>query len=430
MHTRVVFRCKSALQAISRLASGQIQVILGASGTSLGKYHVKYTQTLPPMHVFRDIVAGPAENRRTPGVLWPEFDSQTSVRLWRDNRIFCQKPTFDTSNPVRVPDPIVFVSMHDNHFGHICAETVPRIPQSLVDAPGLPLYFSAQRPVTMETAHPVFQSIMRWLNIPFDLIRFYNLPTVFSEMHVAAQAEALNGPPAPEEYIDLLEARIHKNLSPMMLQGIVYVTRAQLGPRTGMMAGERYLAFCLEQLGVRVIYPELMSLPDQMRAYASARDLVFSEGSAVHGRQLLGRIDQNIWVMRRRKHSHLALHQLTPRCTHMRYVSSLTGALGFTGPDGWKVDYQMCTIYNVPNIHDFFKELGVPLADFWNHTIYERQRDEDVLSWIRAHYHPSFGNWMKPHDSDEAMLAQLDALGLGHLKPEVKALMAAYRDGA
>jgi len=33
------------------------------------------------MQLFRDIMAGPAVNRRTPGVLWPDFDKQTVVCL-------------------------------------------------------------------------------------------------------------------------------------------------------------------------------------------------------------------------------------------------------------------------------------------------------------------------------------------------------------
>lgn len=388
---------------------------------------LRKTQTLPPMQVFRDIMAGPAVNRRTPGVLWPNFDKQTLVRLWRGDRAFCLKPSFDTSNPDQMRDPVVFVSMHDNHFGHICSETIPRIPQSLADAPDLPLYFSAGRPLTMETAHPVFRALMQWLNVPFDKIKFYHRPTLFSEMHVAAQAELLNGPPTPPEYLDLLEARIAGNLDPVKPKGIVFVTRAQLGPLTGFMAAERYLAFCLEQLGVRVVYPENMTLIDQMRTYASAADLIFSEGSAMHGRQLLGRIDQNIWMLRRRQHSHLALHQMQPRCTAMRYVGSFKGALAYRGPEGWKLDYMMCSIMKVRSVIEFFESLGVPLGSFWNQKTYEWQRDEDVLSWIRALYNPNIAPYMKAHDTDNDILAQFEPLGIDHLKPEAKALMRAYR---
>lgn len=379
------------------------------------------------MQVFRDVLAGPAPNRRTPGVLWPDFDNQKNARLWRDGRRFCLRPEIDASNPIRIDAPAVFVSVHDNHFGHICAETVSRIPQSLVDAEGLPLYFSSPHEMDMARAAPVFRAILDWLHVPHDLVRFVYRPTLFRELHVAAQAEPLNGPRTPPEYLDLLERRIAGNLEAQRPEGVVFVTRAQLGPELGLMAGERYLAFCLQRLGVRVVYPETLSLHEQMRLYAGARHLVFTEGSAVHGRQLLGRIDQNISVLRRRYRSHIAMQQLAPRCDALSYVASFVGGLVFKGATGWPVSYSMCSLYRVEAVLEHFEALGVPLRQVWNAKTYARQRDEDVLSWIRTIYHPKASPWLRPHNSDAEMLDQLDALGLGHLRKETAALIGALR---
>ena len=385
------------------------------------------TRTLPPMQVFHDILAGRAPNRRTPGVLWPDFDTQTHVRLWRDRRPFCLRPTIDASNPEVVEEPCAFVSVHDDHFGHICSETVPRIPQTLADAPDLPLYFSSARPMGPQDMAPVFRAILDWLHVPLERLRFVYRPTLFRELHVAAQAEQLNGPPPPPEYLDLLEERIAGNLPPVTPEGVVYVSRAQLSPESGRMAGERYLAFCLQQAGVQVIYPEMLSLPEQMRIYAGARHLVFAEGSAVHGRQLLGRLDQEIWILRRRPRSHIALHQLEPRCRALHYVASQAGGLTVTNAEGWRVSHSMCSLYRVDAVLEHFEGLGVPLGRIWRNKLFERQRDEDVLSWLRAVYHPTIAPWLRPHNTDEAMLGQFEALGLQHLTKEAAALMKAHR---
>ena len=134
-------------------------------------------------------------------------------------------------------------------------------------------------------AAPAFRAVLDWLRVPPERVRFVHSPTRFRELRIAAQAETLNGPPPPDVYLDLLEARIAGNLPPLRPEGVTFVTRAQLSPDDARSAGERYLVFCLQQLGVRVVCPEALPLPEQMRLYASARHLVFQEGSAIHGRQ-------------------------------------------------------------------------------------------------------------------------------------------------
>lgn len=384
-------------------------------------------RALPPLQVFHDILAGPSPNRRTPGVLWPDFDSQVGARLWRDGKAFCLRPTIDATNPRLIADPAVFVSMHDGHFGHICAETAPRIPQSLAHAPGLPLYFSCLHRMDLSKASPVFRAVLDWLNVPPGLVRFFHEPTLFRELHVAAQAEPMNGPPPPEEYLDLLEKRIAGNLEPVRPKGIVFVTRAQLSPEQGRSAGERYLAFCLQQLGVRVMYPETLPLAEQMRIYAGARHLVFQEGSAIHGRQLLGRIDQHISIIRRRARSSIARNQIEPRCASLTYLASFNGGLSLKDPAGWEVSHSMCSFYRMAVVFDHFESLGVPLRRVWNWKNYQDQRDEDVLSWLRAVFHPKGGHWLRGCNRDEDVLAQFEPLGLGHLRTEAAALMAALR---
>lgn len=241
-------------------------------------------RSLPPMEGFSNVLAGPSPNRRTPGVLWPDFDTQIHARLWRDGQRICTAPVIDDRDARIIAEPSVFVSMHDGHFGHVCAETVSRIPQSLAEAPGLPLYFTCQHAIGPAQAAPAFRAILEWLKVPADQVRFLHQPTLFRELRIAAQAEPMNGPTPPEGYLDLLEARIAGNLEPVRPEGVVFVSRAHLGPEQGRSAGERYLVFCLQQLGVTVMLPETLPLRQQMQIYAGARYLVFQEGSAIHGR--------------------------------------------------------------------------------------------------------------------------------------------------
>ena len=52
--------------------------------------------------------------------------------------------------------------------------------------------------------------------------------------------------------------------------------------------GERRLEELLQARGVRVVYPEMFSLLDQLKIYRDAQILIVAEGSAQHGLELLG----------------------------------------------------------------------------------------------------------------------------------------------
>lgn len=377
------------------------------------------------MQVFQDVLAGPSPNRRTPGVNWPEFETQITARLWRNGKAICTPTKIDATNPDVVTDAAVFVSMHDDHFGHICAETVSRLPQSLADAPGLPLYFSAGRALDMAQASPVFRAILGWLNVPSPLVRFIHRPTLFRDLRIAAQAEPMNGPAPPEEYLRLLEARIAGNLKPVRPMGTVFVSRALLGAAKGKSAGERYLAGCLQQLGVQVVYPETLPLSEQMRIYAGAQNLVFQEGSAIHGRQLLGRIDQHISILRRRFRSTMAQHQIAPRCASLTYVGCYKGGIVLKNAEGLKVAHSMCSLYRTGELINHFESLNIPLRKVWDKNVYEAQRDEDIIAWVSKIFDPKSKHWLRPHNASADVLSQLGPLGLQHLHARVSHLLKA-----
>lgn len=385
-------------------------------------------RALPPIQSFRDVLAGRAANRRTPGVLWPDFEAQTHARLWRRNRRICTRPEIDATAPEIVAAPAVFVSMYDDHFGHMISETVPRLPQSLAEMPGLPLYFSCDRPMRVERTSGMFRAVLDWLGVPLDRLRFIHRPTLFRELHIAAQAEHLDGPPPPGGYLDLLEARIAGRLDPAARpEGVTFVTRASLAAQHGRHAGEGYLAACLSALGVRIVHPELLPLPEQMRIYAQSRYLVFSEGSAAHGRQLLGRVDQHVSILRRRFRSHLALNQLAPRCATLRYVASFGGSLHVADAKGVRIDHAMASLYRIEPVIAHFEAMGVPLGRVWDSATYQHSRDRDVLAWIGALYGPGIEPWLKPGGGEDELLDQFEPLGLGHLRAEAAARMRAGR---
>lgn len=125
-------------------------------------------------------------------------------------------------------------------------------------------------------------------------------PVLAKELHVFRQGEQLQRVNLP---IDILK---HRDTGPFPIyiralndlqrkkglakkcSGTVYVSRRKLTPITVKMPGEDYLEAQLQERGVEVIWPETMSLKDQIDIYARAKKIIFAEGSSIHVRQFLG----------------------------------------------------------------------------------------------------------------------------------------------
>jgi len=382
---------------------------------------------LPPMQTFQNVLVCPAANRDSPGAAWPRFDTQVHARFFRRGRPVCKTPAPEVEPAETRDEPVVFASVYENHFGHLTAETVPRLPQSLAEHDNLPVVFTRIKSDRSTAPSRMFKSVMDWLHIRDEQIYFVEKPTLFREVHVAAQGEHLDGPRTPPDYLDLLEHRIAANLRWRTPRGVAFVTRAGLDHNQGAHAAERYLVSCLRELGVGIVYPEALTLHEQMRIYARAKHLVFSEGSAVHGRQLLGRIDQSISILRRRRRSNMARGQMEPRCAALTYVPCFGGALHVTNRSGAKLHYAMKSFYHIDALHAYFAELGIGLAQIWKQDQYRRIRDQDVLNWVFAMYDPHIEPWLRPGNDDVYLLDQFGPLYLGHIRDQAAAILKARK---
>lgn len=385
---------------------------------------------LPPMLRFDDVLLQRPLSRTSPGVHWPDFDIQHDARHLRSGVPVCQLPPQPASEPARLAGEAVFIGVVDNHFGHIVSETFPRIPQSLLEHPDLPPVFTAARHGRQvrdrlaKTPPPAFKAVMDWVGLPLDRAVFINTPTVCDRLWVAAQAEHVNGPPPSEGYLDLLDRLARQRGCQITPDGAVYVTRAQLRPGLGGHAGEAYLVEALSALGVRVIAPERLPLAEQLASYAGARRLIFAEGSAIHGRQLLGRIDQDIDVIVRRPGRRMALGQLMPRCNLTGYIPATGGAIGFVGEDGRTPQHATVALYDLPVLFDYFGAIGVALDAVWDHEAYCVARDGFVLDWLAAVFATDAGRWQRMRNPPEFILHQIEAAGLGHLHARAAEILA------
>jgi len=144
-----------------------------------------------------------------------------------------------------------------------------------------------------------------------------------------------------------------------------------------------------------VIDPGRMPIRAQMQCYAQAEVLIFAEGSALHGRQLLGRLDQDIHVLRRRSGLDVSKAVLTPRCRSLHYHDviscHLTTTGVFKGPahsTPRELRHLYAAFYDLEPLFAAFADLGVPLAPHWDHAAWRQAVLDDALRWLVAQAAP------------------------------------------
>ena len=360
----------------------------------------------------------------SPGVLWPNFSAGGFERHFRNGAPICQPPDPPKELPTRFRGDAVFLGANGFHFGHNCAEIVPRFLQSRKERPDLPFIMTGRLGHAEDTSPtPAMTSLLAWFGFDEQRVKVITTPTVFDRLHTAAQAESLNSGPPCDEYLDMLDSLFEENAMESIPTDYLYVSRAKLQPGHGMHAGERYLCTLLEAAGVKVLYPERKPLRRQLALYAGAKRLIFAEGSALHGRQLLGRFSQDIDVLVRREKSKMAVNQLAPRCDRLTHVSANSRNLTYITHIGTADMFLSLSLYNVEAVLCYFESIGIPLQNSWDQDAFSRSQDEAILAWIRG-THSKRNKQHRASGTGDHLIEQLDEEGFGHLVADARDIIA------
>ncbi|MDP3261845.1 MAG: glycosyltransferase 61 family protein [Tabrizicola sp.] len=344
---------------------------------------------LPDMQLFRDVPVVPVAKARrtvvTGGPIWPKFETQVAARHCRGGVAQDTAPRPPTGRIATETRPAVWGGYLIRHFGHLVAEQLTRLPQSLRDRPDDICLFTVPPEDRPETLPGYIWDVLDWHGVRRDRVVIVSDPCLVQTLHVAAQGEMLGQIPTATEYLDLLEDRARRNALLPERHRLVFVTRAGLVPAGGGgHAGEGYLATLLEGLGVRILDPGRVSLREQLALYAGASVLLFSEGSALHGRTLVGRVRQEIHVLRRRPQRNTARLQLKPRCRHLAYHETVAGKLGTeTDTRASRVDREVA-LYDRDALFVALAEVGIDLSPVWDDTAYRAAAEADLAGWMAA----------------------------------------------
>ncbi|MGV9194690.1 glycosyltransferase 61 family protein [Microbacterium sp. MC2] len=272
-----------------------------------------------------------------------------------------------------------------NHFGHFVAEQSTRLLHKTLERPD-DVTVMLLPPGVRSDAVPVWMNnVMDWLGVRESQVYWVtDTPLVVGELHAFSQAENLKRGPS-EAYLDALDMHAASKVDqlPDRRADFVYVSRA--GVAGSKLGGEAYLEHQLRAHGVTVIRPEKLPLHEQLAYYSGARHLIFSEGSAAHCRQLLGRASQRISILVRRKGSNFGEETLAPRCDSFQAVDCLLGNIYFSFDVRRDTPHtnRAFAFVNSSALVEFFAAEGIDLSDSWDETEFSDAQQTDLEQWAR-----------------------------------------------
>ncbi len=286
----------------------------------------------------------------------------------------------------RLPGEFTYIGPAYHHFGHVMAEMVHRILPSLPSPARRWLMIATDGDTALRTAAelPVFmQDVLRLFAIDPDSVTILNRDCRVEHLHVAQQGSDFGGGPYPD-YLDRLASfgeRLPATSSPYPRW--VYVSRSAL-PGGGGFLGERVVEHALQAAGVTIARPETMPLRDQMQLYRGADIVIFPEGSACHGVELLGprSFGTAILLARRRDHMDIFGRVLRPRSERYAVIAPSPG----TGPVFRKLAHITIGPMDHRALFALLHEHGLPRIIAVDEAVYQAQCLDDLRSFIDFHH--------------------------------------------
>jgi Glycosyltransferase 61 len=374
------------------------------------------TTSRPALLSFRDVVVTPytdllerqlGKSVHRGGPRWPNWSSQTAARHCRRGVPVDDEP-LEAEPVATLPGPLAWGGAITPHFGHQIADFSTRLLPTLAEIPDARFAFSTWYVRENDKASPVLRAVLEWYGIREERVDLITEPTLVERLAVALQAEQALGPGPEPWYLDLLDEHARSRLGRIEKSGSLYVSRAG---QAGRLAGEEYLERALQEAGFRALRPETVSLEEQLRAYAGAESIVFAEGSAIHGTQLLGRALGDVRILLRRGwwQGWTATEPLLqPRSRSLRYVDAMRGLVHGLNLAGERALVTGLSILDPERLLEEFPSLG----DVWDHEAFEAARDADVVEWLETER--ASPRWEVP-GSAELVAEKLRAAGLAHL---------------
>ena len=290
-----------------------------------------------------------------------ELDRLRHTRYWKPVDSF----SAETASEVRIGGEWTYAGPIYPHFGHYMSEMVHRFLPSVMQYECDRMLFVGIRGEGLgnDLIHwpRMVREVVEFFQVGSERVEFVSEHSRVEKLNVVEAGSDFGGGPKPGYLLDLREfsSRRLRMLAPEQLRDKkVYVSRGLL-PMGRSFLGEAYIESILADDGFEMFYPERHSLAEQMSVYASADIVVFPEGSACHGTELLGEamMRRCVLLARRSDHVEIFARVLKPRSTHFAVLTSPFELGSVVGDRGTvALAHAGVSMIDIINFRRFFRE--------------------------------------------------------------------------
>lgn len=231
------------------------------------------------------------------GPIYPDYYTHTDILcpVTQRNRE-CMPASCPSSKERVIEEPLVWGGHVSAHYGHFLAETSSRIPQYKHRGINEKICFSTRKDQLIK---PWFWEVLEWYGYSKEDVVLIPVGAIVKKLTCLPLNEYhLNRQFTQPEYLSMLD-QIHPPVPEQDKQGTYYISRTEYKPG---FCGEKYLEIFLEKQGVEIVYPEQLSVLEQLEIYRKAKSLIFMAGSSLFTLMLLGTLNCNVLYITRATH--------------------------------------------------------------------------------------------------------------------------------
>jgi tetratricopeptide (TPR) repeat protein len=332
-------------------------------------------------------IIGLSEHRGGP--VFPHWDLEVRARHCRRGwQPVDDPPKVGPEAPEFLPGRWAWIGPVCHHFGHQVADFSMRILPARASgySGGYLAAVRAGQPASMSAAPKFFLDILDYCGVDPARVHLVNRPTRVEQLLIFDQAEMIFGPPPTPEWLAELERHYHESTrsqQPFKPGSIVYVTRSRIA--RGTIAGELEIDRLLRKKGVQVVHPEDHGLHTLLPLYVSAEHVVFSEGSAMHALQFLGRQLRHVTIVGRGQSLAFGKNFLAPRCESLVHVDAVSG--GISGRADGRFREGGLAMLDADRLLTALRlRLGIDAAG-WDEAAWQQAQQNSVRRWLIEHVH-------------------------------------------